>query len=396
MSLRIDRLVKLLAGVLAAVILHPVVAQEKQDGLKNVQEFKGEAKLSIHKIKMEKGNTYRLSVTATDFEPTLQIFNKSGPVTQSSARGNEAQLIFTPSATEEYQVRVDRSAESKVGAEPKPYTLTVEKATFAQESAAKDQLKVNEHSANFKADKVYFVTVKGKDFSPTFLILDGDKVVARKGIRSGLGGFSIGPGGGIRMGADWVVEIRGNPGPAAPTLFIPERSASYRIVVNAPSNAKPGEGAMDYTVTVAEAKTELVARDRLASDDPLYAVRKSRHKVHTVKLQADKTYQIDLMSKAFDAYLYLEDSAQKVLKEDDDSGDGLNARIIFRPTRTDTYRIIATAFGPKGEGAYSLSVIENSNAQPAGLPGIRLDPEPLPPPPAPPGGLPPSPRGSCS
>ena len=272
---------------------------------------------------------------------------------------------------EEYQVQVGNAASAKVGAEPK-YTLTVEKAAFAQESTAKEQLKVSEHSAKFKADKVYLISVKStsKGFTPSFLILDGDKVVARGGTPSGSGMvFRIGPGGGLQIDT-------GRSEAAPGSFFIPERSASYRILVNAAVNDKPGKGAMDYTLKVVQAKTELVVRDELTADDALYAARKSHHKVHTVKLQADKTYQIDLRSAAFDAYLYLEESAQKVLKEDDDSGGGLNARIIFRPTKTDTYRLIATSYGPKGEGAYSLSVIENPDAQPAEAPGIRAVPVP--------------------
>jgi len=46
------------------------------------------------------------------------------------------------------------------------------------------------------------------------------------------------------------------------------------------------------------------------------------------------------------------------LAEDDDSGGGLNARIIFRCPQTDNYRVIATSLGG-GQGAYNMSVREN-------------------------------------
>jgi Ca2+-binding EF-hand superfamily protein len=75
----------------------------------------------------------------------------------------------------------------------------------------------------------------------------------------------------------------------------------------------------------------------------------------TVKLEAGKTYQIDHMSNAFDAYLYLEDPAGELLAEDDDSGGGLNSRITHRAATTGTYHIIATSLGGR-PGAFSLSV----------------------------------------
>jgi Ca2+-binding EF-hand superfamily protein len=79
-------------------------------------------------------------------------------------------------------------------------------------------------------------------------------------------------------------------------------------------------------------------------------------KILTVKLEAGKTYQIDHMSKAFDAYLYLEGPGGGLLAKDDDSGGNLNARIVHQATQTGTYRIIATSLGGNGLGAFTLSV----------------------------------------
>ncbi len=82
--------------------------------------------------------------------------------------------------------------------------------------------------------------------------------------------------------------------------------------------------------------------------------------VYQVKLAAGKTYVIDMVSpdqKALDPYLVLTDAAGKKLAEDDDSGGGLNARIIFRPAQDSTFRIRATSFNG-GSGAFNLSVRE--------------------------------------
>jgi serine/threonine-protein kinase len=82
--------------------------------------------------------------------------------------------------------------------------------------------------------------------------------------------------------------------------------------------------------------------------------------VYQVKLAAGKTYVIDMVSpdqQALDPYLVLSDALGKKLAEDDDSGGGLNARIIFRPAQDGTFRIRATSFNG-GRGEFSLKVRE--------------------------------------
>ena len=199
----------------------------------------------------------------------------------------------------------------------------------------KEKVKLGEHSVKFDADKLYLISLRTNQFRPSFAIVDGDKVVARGNVLPGSGE------------------------PEAFASFSTTRAAAYRIVIVPIPRDKIGEAGLDYTLKVAEAKRELFVKDQLTKDDPVYAPRKTWHKVHTVKLQADKTYQIDLKSQAFDAYLFLEDSDQKILAQDDDSGGDLDARIFFRPTRTDTYRVIATSYAPNTEGPYTLGVIEN-------------------------------------
>ena len=82
--------------------------------------------------------------------------------------------------------------------------------------------------------------------------------------------------------------------------------------------------------------------------------------VYQVKLAAGKTYVIDMVSpdqKALDPYLYLYDATGKKLAEDDDSGGGLNARIVYRAEQTGVFHIWATSFNG-GSGAFTLTVRE--------------------------------------
>jgi hypothetical protein len=88
---------------------------------------------------------------------------------------------------------------------------------------------------------------------------------------------------------------------------------------------------------------------------------KSPHQVHTLKMKVGQTYQIDLVSTAFDAYLRLEDESGKQLASDDDSGGGLNSRVYFKAPRDGTYRLIATSFDGKA-GPYTLTAKVASGA----------------------------------
>jgi Ca2+-binding EF-hand superfamily protein len=100
---------------------------------------------------------------------------------------------------------------------------------------------------------------------------------------------------------------------------------------------------------------------------------KKLSKLFTVKLEAGKTYQIDHVSKALDAYLYLEDSDGDILAQDDDSGGGTNARIVHRATTTGTYRVVATSLNGKGLGTFSLSLRALEGSVLKGLPSWFKD-----------------------
>src|SRR5438067_2054358 len=72
--------------------------------------------------------------------------------------------------------------------------------------------------------------------------------------------------------------------------------------------------------------------------------------LHVVNLIAGTTYTIDMRSNQIDSYLYLEDSAGNVLAQDDDSGGNHDARIVFTPTVSGTYNVVATTFNPGATG----------------------------------------------
>jgi S1-C subfamily serine protease len=104
-------------------------------------------------------------------------------------------------------------------------------------------------------------------------------------------------------------------------------------------------------------KVVLEKRDRLTSEDSRDKVLKqAHHKVFTFKMSPASIYTLDMASKKVDCFLRIEDAAGKQLAADDDGAGNLDARIVFRPSKDDTYRIIATTFQPNQTGPFKLTI----------------------------------------
>jgi Ca2+-binding EF-hand superfamily protein len=91
---------------------------------------------------------------------------------------------------------------------------------------------------------------------------------------------------------------------------------------------------------------------------------KRSYKILTIKLEQGKTYQIDHTSRAFQAFLYLEEDDGEPLQENSSPNIGGNSRIVFHADRAGTYRIIATSLAGVRTGGFTLSV------HVVGLPGL--------------------------
>jgi Calx-beta domain/Subtilase family/Bacterial pre-peptidase C-terminal domain/Viral BACON domain len=82
--------------------------------------------------------------------------------------------------------------------------------------------------------------------------------------------------------------------------------------------------------------------------------------IYTFSGTAGQQIAISMSSSAFDSYLYLIDSTNHVIAENDDGGGGNNSRIpatsgFFTLPTTGTFKIYATSFGAGSTGAYSLT-----------------------------------------
>src|SRR5262245_56900523 len=66
------------------------------------------------------------------------------------------------------------------------------------------------------------------------------------------------------------------------------------------------------------------------------------HKVHKLNVDAGKGYVVEMVSEDFDTVLHVEDPSGETIAFDDDSGGGLNSRLVFVGTKKGEYRIAAT------------------------------------------------------
>ena len=94
---------------------------------------------------------------------------------------------------------------------------------------------------------------------------------------------------------------------------------------------------------------ELTAADPTLSDG-------SHYKLFTFMGTAGQAVQIDLMSSAFDSYLYLRDQSGTALAHDVDGGGGLNARIVQTLPYTGLYQIVANTLQSGQYGTFTLSL----------------------------------------
>ena len=168
-----------------------------------------------------------------------------------------------------------------------------------------------------------------------------------------------------RPAGSWLPIIAGLLGGGALVLFLCVGSAALGFVLLFRAGDRVNrarERANNDRNVVAVGKMVFDQHGVLALNDPFdptpeLAEVGARMKVHQVRMEAGKSYVISLNSDAFDAYLRVESPTGKVLAEDDDGGDLLNARLVFRPTETAVFRVIATSWDGR-TGPFHLFVQE--------------------------------------
>jgi hypothetical protein len=98
-------------------------------------------------------------------------------------------------------------------------------------------------------------------------------------------------------------------------------------------------------------------KEKLTGADPLDKVReKSHRKVYSFKMGPGSLYTIDLAGKGLESSVRVEDSTGKALAADDGGAGESDARIVFRPTKEETYQVIVTTAKAGQTGAFTLTI----------------------------------------
>jgi hypothetical protein len=151
-----------------------------------------------------------------------------------------------------------------------------------------------------------------------------------------------------------LIDAANGPPAGASIYHRPAKTDNYEVIVSSQNAGAMGKftlvvkevpGDDGKPIEVKNDKGKGVFEGKLLKTDPIYKAGK-KHKMLLFQMAAGKTYQIDMISKAFDCYLFLESPAGKYITEDDDSGGNLNARIIHKATEAGQYRIVCTYFSP--------------------------------------------------
>jgi len=148
--------------------------------------------------------------------------------------------------------------------------------------------------------------------------------------------------------------------------FVAPKNGQYRVMVGSPAG-----GTGKYALTVLQKaipirrdppgvrsvpRAGLTISSNITAGDMPDKVRRHRCKTFDIRLDAGKTYQIDMMG-AFDTYLRLEDATGKQIAADDDGGGGLNSRMILNIPANGVYRVVSTSFSG-GMGAFTLTILQ--------------------------------------
>lgn len=148
--------------------------------------------------------------------------------------------------------------------------------------------------------------------------------------------------------------------------FTPKFSGTYRVIVTTFKADATGPYVLNYSSWGGGGGGVIPGTlwlhpgsnfSALTHSDPHDTIRTQSHrKVFLLNANAGNSYVLTMESGQFDTYLRVEDMSGQVLKVDDDSGKGLNARIVFQPNFSGTFRVIATSFAPDKTGNFDLKM----------------------------------------
>jgi len=330
--------------------------------------IKGQLSFSTHTYKLQSGKEYEVIVIGQGVKPMVSVDLGPGLTTPTivDPSGMEVRMYLAPKESKEYQFYVGGVPVANVGGVP-TYSFQVKQLSVVEGIVLKQQgvwdgtgARHPNSGCEYRGHQVYLkervtyafemVCLDSPNVRPYLMLEDPNRMIILQ---------------------DTSIFNQPNPKNFKGRLtYTPNKSGIYTVIATTTQFNHRGK----YEVVVrAERLTPPIfeRKENWNPNDPIYT-NGNPHKAYKLKLQADKTYQIDLVRPpnfGLDPYLYLEDENMQVVAEDDDSGGNLNARIIFRPKRTAEYRIIATTLNG-GFGPFELRVYDTVLS---GTPNFELD-----------------------
>jgi len=290
------------------------------------------------------GSTYTITLNSTAFDAYLYLLNGSTVVAQDddSNGSNNARILYTATAAGTLTIHATSYATSATGA----YTVSVALGSLPSAPA----------SLTAAAGSATQVNLSWADTSSNETGFSVERKVGASGAWGQIGTTSAN------------TPRYSNIGLTGNTTYY------YRVrAYNATGNSGYSNEASVTTPAVCSSSTTAMvnggtASGTLAVTDCRAAVRPSSFfDSFTFTAIAGTTYTIRMNSTAFDAYLYLFNSAGSVVAQNDDSDGSLNSRISYTATTSGTFTIQATSFGSASTGAYTVSLAAGCGSTPIGV-----------------------------
>ncbi|MEO0458214.1 MAG: hypothetical protein AAF152_16760 [Cyanobacteria bacterium P01_A01_bin.114] len=151
---------------------------------------------------------------------------------------------------------------------------------------------------------------------------------------------------------NWII---GAFAPALAPVLVPALAPALAPVIAYQLERVPILWAQPAPIEPFTLTAELTRRDRRLPDG-------SYAKLHPLNGIAGQQVTIDVISNDFDAFVLLVGPNERVIGQDDDSGEGRHARLTSILTITGTYQIVVNTARPGEIGRYTLTVGPASDA----------------------------------
>ncbi|TVQ21352.1 MAG: hypothetical protein EA383_17280 [Spirochaetaceae bacterium] len=297
-------------------------------------------------LRAQAGVQYQIDVMSSDFDAYVVVFHPDGSryFNDDGGAGLNARLVTTPNTSGTMRIIARSFSRTPSG----NYTLQVQATgqsgsmsvrnvgtgthfgTLGAGSGEFEGYRADEYRVNVSGGRSYQIDVISSDFDAYVVVFHPD-------------------------GSRYVNDD-GGEGLNARLVTTPNTSGIMRVIARSFSRTPSGT----YTVLVNEASqvsfgTQSISLGTIFGNLTMASPRFDGYRGQEFHLQvsANTTYQIDVISSDFDAYVVVfhPDGSRHF---NDDGGDGLNARLVTTPRTGGTMRIIARSFRQDATGQYRL------------------------------------------